>query len=155
MHSPDLAIKSAAQEVYKMYEHFGLGIINQSYATESSLIKSLLLEFENTSLQPSIATLPGLSQLIAELTAAQSEFDAASNIYEEKKAAEGTKENASQIKKEILSIINEDLVVYLKAMIQVDEVKYGELTRTIAQIIGDNNVIVKKRQKKSEPIVEQ
>ncbi|MBU0475574.1 MAG: hypothetical protein KKF62_15605 [Bacteroidetes bacterium] len=155
MHSPDLAIKSAAQEVYKMYEHFGLGIINQSYATASSLIHALLLEFSNASLQPSIVALPGLSQLIEELTTAQSEFDAASVIYDEEKAAEGTKENASKIKKEVLSLVNDKLVVYLRAMIQVDEAKYGELTRTIAQTIDDNNIAVNKRKKKAKPVVEQ
>ncbi|MBU0474591.1 MAG: hypothetical protein KKF62_10540 [Bacteroidetes bacterium] len=153
MHHPDLAIKTAAQEVDKVFEHFGLELINQSYATESSLVASLLIEFSNTSLQPSIAALPGLNQLIMELTAAQTEFEAASVNYEEEKAEEGTKENASAIKKEVVVIINEKLVVYLRAMIQVDETKYGELTRTTTQIIDDNNIIVKKRKKKPEPIV--
>jgi hypothetical protein len=152
-HHPDLAIKTAAEEVYKVFEHYGVDIVGKSYAIETSLIQSLLVEFAHPDLQPSISALPGLNQLIASLTTAQNEFEAASILYEEEKAAEGTKENASQIKKEVVVIINDKLVVYLRAMIQVDETKYGELTRTTAQIINDNNEIVKKRKKKPQPTI--
>ena len=50
-------------------------------------------------------------------------------------------------------IINDKLVVYLRAMIQVDESTYGDFTRTIAEIIDDNNEVVKKRRKK--PVAEE
>lgn len=152
-HHPDLTIKTAAEEVNSVFEHYGVDIVGKSYAIETSLIQSLLVEFANPDLQPSISALPGLNQLITSLTTAQNEFEAASILYEEEKAAEGTKENASQIKKEVVVIINDKLVIYLRAMIQVDETKYGKLTRTIAQLINDNNEIVKKRKKKPEPTV--
>jgi|WetSurMetagenome_2_1015567.scaffolds.fasta_scaffold453704_2 hypothetical protein len=60
-------------------------------------------------------------------------------------------ESDLEIKKEVLSIINEKLVVYLNAMIQVNETKYGEFAVTVAQIIDDMNVTVKKRKKNPEP----
>ena len=94
-----------------------------------------------------------LSRLFRELTAVQLEFKEAAVAFEAEKAEEGTEESASKIKLEVVSIINEKIVIYLRAMIQVDEPTYGELTRTTAQIIEDNNVIVKKRRAKPEPIV--
>jgi Family of unknown function (DUF6261) len=152
-HHPDVAIKTAALKLDAIFEHYGLQLISKSYAIETSLIDSLMLEFEKADLQPSIAALPGLTQLIAELTAAELDFKTANVKFEEEKAEEGIKENASTVKKEVVSIINEQIVIYLRAMIQVDEPTYGELTRTSAQIIDDNNVIVNKRKKKVEPVV--
>lgn len=112
----------------------------------------MLEEFANPDIVTAIADLRGLSVLITELTVAQLEFREAAVAFEAEKAQEGTEESASKIKLEVVSIINEKIVIYLRAMIQVDEPTYGELTRTIAQIIEDNNVIVKKRKKKVEPV---
>jgi hypothetical protein len=151
MHHPDETISSAAKKVDDVFEHYGLDIVKESYGTESSLIESLLDDFANTDLLPSIEALPGLSQLIADLKTVQNDFEQAQVTFEEEKAKEGTEENASTIKKEVLVIINDKLVVYLRAMVQVDETKYGEFTHTVAQIIDDMNVIVKKRRKDKEP----
>ncbi len=49
-----------------------------------------------------------------------------------------------------MPIINNKLVTYLRAMIMVDEPTYGDFARTIAQMIEDNNEVVKKRRKKPE-----
>ncbi len=150
-HHPDLEIKTAAIKLNSVFEHYGLEITGKSYAIESSLIESLLLEFEDANLQLPISKLPGLSVLITELTTAELEFKEASVDFEAEKAEDGIKESASKVKVEVLSIINEKIVIYLRAMIQVNEPTYGELTRTIAQIIDDNNIIVKKRMKKPTP----
>ncbi len=56
--------------------------------------------------------------------------------------------NATIIKKEVVTVINKKIVVYLRAMFQVNELTYGNFARTIAQIITDNNEAVKKRRKK-------
>ncbi len=152
-HHPDLVIKASAIKLNNIFEHYGLELTSRSYAIESSLIDSLLEEFANPDIVTAIADLRGLSVLITELTAAQLEFREAAVAFEAEKAEEGTEESASKIKLEVVSIINEKIVIYLRAMIQVDEPTYGELTRTTAQIIEDNNMIVKKRRAKPEPIV--
>jgi hypothetical protein len=148
---PDAIISGAAKKVYAVLEHYGLDIVNQSYATESSLINSLLLEFSNSEIQNAIAILPGLSQVIDGLRSSQNAFELAQLQFQEGKSKEGTEENATEIKKEVLSIINDKLVVHLKAMVQVDMEKYEEFAGTVTQIIDDMNVTVKKRKKTSEP----
>jgi hypothetical protein len=150
MHHPDAVIKAAAQKVDAVFEHYGLSITNQSYATESSLIESLLKDFAEADLQPAIASLPGLSQIINELKIAQTSFEEALLLFEKEKAKEGNKETATEIKKEVLSIINDKLIVYLAAMIQVNNQKYGEFAGTIAQVINDINVQIKKRKNNSK-----
>ena len=152
MHHPDPAVKAAAGEVEKVFDNYGLSITGESYATESSLINSLLADLAKPKLQDAIALLSGLTEIIAALQAAQTDFEETRIAYEEEKAKEGTLENATAIKKEVVAIINDKLVVYLRAMIQVDEATYGNFARTIAEIIADNNEVVKKRRKKPEPV---
>ena len=152
MHHPDSAVKAAAEKVEKVFDNYGLSITGESYATESSLINSLLTDLAKPKLQDAIAALSGLAEIIVELQAAQTDFEETRIAYEEEKAKEGTLENATAIKKEVVTIINDRLVVYLRAMIQVDEPTYGNFTRTVAEIIADNNEVVKKRRKKPEPV---
>ncbi len=149
MHHPDPAVKAAAEKVEKVFDNYGLSITGESYATESSLVNSLLADLAKPKLQAAIALLSGLTEIIAALQAAQTDFEETRIAYEEEKAKEGTLENATAIKKEVVAIINDQLVVYLRAMIQVDEPTYGNFARTIAEIIADNNEVVKKRRKKT------
>jgi hypothetical protein len=151
LHHPSKKISEAAQAVEKVFGRYGLSILGKSYATESSLINSLLSDLASPTLKPSIDALSGCAELIADLQAAQTDFEATRIAYETEKAKEGTLENATLIKNEVLAIINEKLVVYLRAMIQVNEAVYGDFSRTIAQIIADNNETVKKRTKKPQP----
>ncbi len=148
IHNPDEIIKNAASKIMFVFENYGMQIITESYATETSLLNSLLVDLAKPELQEYIALLPGLAECIATLKATQSDFEASQLEYEQNKAEEGTYQNATSLKKQILEIINKKLVIYLKAMSIVDEANYGNLTRTIAQIIADNNETVKKRSKK-------
>lgn len=154
IHHPDETISTAAKKVDAVFEHYGVDIVSQSYSSESSLIESLLIDFANPDLQPSITALPGLSQIITDLRTAQTAFEQAQVLFEEEKAKEGIEDNATKIKKVVITIINDKLVIYLRAMVQVDQAKYEEFTTTVAQIIDDMNVIVKKRRKEKEPVSE-
>ena len=151
VYHPEPAIKDAAGRVSKVFDHYGLSVTGESYATESSLISSLLADLAKPNLQPDIAALTGCAELITSLQTAQDEFEATRLEYEEEKAQEGTQSNATELKKKVLVIINDQLVVYLKAMLMVDAETYGGLGRTIAEIIADNNEVVKRRTKKVEP----
>ena len=57
---------------------------------------------------------------------------------------------ATDVKKEVVSTINEKIVLYLNAMQQVNHKVYGELAQTIEQIINDNNEAVKTRSRKED-----
>ena len=148
LHHPDPAVKAAAMKVEEAMGEYGLAITSESYAVESSLINSLLSDLAKPKLKDTIARLSGLAEIIAALQAAETDFEETRIAYEEEKAKEGTLENATTIKKEVVAIINDKLVVYLRATMQVDEPVYGNFARTVAQIIADNNEVVKKRRKK-------
>ncbi len=124
LHHPDAEIKAAAEVVEKIFDRYGLAITGESYASESSLIVSLLDDLSKTKIQTAIAKLSGLVIVITELQTAQTNFETARIAYEEEKAKEGTQENATTIKKEVLGIINNKIVIYMRAMEQVDEPGY-------------------------------
>ncbi|MBN2639960.1 MAG: hypothetical protein JXR65_12830 [Bacteroidales bacterium] len=150
-HHPDATVKAAAEKIFAVLDHYGLTITDQSYASESSLVSSLLNDLAQPELQEAIAALSGCAEIIAQLKTAEDNFEAARIAFDEEKAQESTRENATTIKKRVVSLINDKLVVYLLAMAQVDAETYDLFARTVGQIIADNNEVVKKRRKKPAP----
>lgn len=148
VYHPDPNVKNAALEVEKVMDKYGLSMAGENYSTESSLVTSLLGDLADPTLEPSIAVLPGCTGIIAELRTAQTDFEQTRIAWESEKAKEGMLVNATKIKNEVVSVINDKLVVYLRAMALVDGETYGEFAGTVTQIIEDNNVIVKKRRKR-------
>lgn len=151
-HHPDVVINNAAQKMMDVFEHYGLRIIKESYATESSLIHSLLKDLVKPANVEVIAQLSGAADCISAIQTAQQGFETCHLDYEQDKAEEGTYANASTLKRELVKQVNNQLVVYLKAMSLVNEPTYGDFTRVVAQIIGDSNEIVRKRSKKVEVV---
>lgn len=150
-HHPTKTIKDAALLLLDLFDNYGLVMVGESYATESSLVSSLLLDLAKPKFQDAIALLSGCAELIAELQTAQTAFEQARIAYEAEKALEGMQDNATVVKKDVLGIINDKIVVYLRAMEQVDPATYGVFASTCAQMIADNNEQVKKRKSKPEP----
>ncbi|WP_297100181.1 DUF6261 family protein [uncultured Draconibacterium sp.] len=154
LHHPDAAIRAAAEKVNAVIERYGMGITKESYAIESSLITSMLTDLSSPEMQEAIALLSGCAEIIAALQAAQTAFETARIAYEEEKAQESTEQTASEIKVEVLKLVNEKIVIYLRAMEVVDVETFGTFARTVAEIIVDNNEVVRKRLNKTEPVVE-
>ena len=148
-HHPDAAIKAAAAQVLEVLNHYGLSVLNESYASESSLVNSMLGDLAKANLQEAIALCSGCAELIAAVQTAQDNFEATRIAYEEEKGQETTLENATGIKKQVVAQMNQKLVVYLRAMEQVDVETYGPFARTIAEMIAENNEMVKRRRPKT------
>ena len=148
---PDKNVNEAAIKAGEIFDHYGMEIIKESYAVESSLIDSMLEDFAKPEMQTVIDTLTGLRQLIDELNTSQEEFEAASLTYEQEKSVEGNLESATKIKKKVVSIINDKIVVYLNGMCLANLEKYGEFARIAAQLIDDNNSAVKRRSNNRQP----
>jgi hypothetical protein len=148
LHHPNPEVNSSALTVKKLFDNYGMSMIKENYATKSALIMSMLGALSNPRLKGPIASVAGLAETIEALRVAQNDFEQYRVSRDREKAKEGVLENATAINREVVNIINGKLVVYLKAMQQVDEALYGSLSNTIAQIIADNNKTVKKRAKK-------
>lgn len=147
MHHPNPEIKAAALALGNVFDNYGLEITGESYASESALIISLLQDLNNETYLGPIDDLSGCRALIDALAVSQEDFEEIRVTWEREKAKAGVLENASELKSEVVDIINNRLVVYLRTMQQVDAEKYGEFANTIAVIIAENNETVKRRSK--------
>lgn len=148
---PSKRIKEAALKVMAVLNQFGLSMFSENYAVETSLISSLLIELAKTEMQEAIAVLPGCADMITQLQASQDYFKQTRIAWEQEKAEDGTHKNASEIKAEVLELINDKIVVYMRAMEVVIPETHGAFARTLAEIIEDNNEVVKKRRKDDGP----
>jgi hypothetical protein len=152
-HHPVADIKNAALLLLNVFDNYGLKITGDSYATESSLVASMMLEYQKPEYAEAITALSGCGDLMEALAIAESQFEQARIAYETEKAKEGMLQNASELKKQVLDLLNNKIVIYLRAMELVNPEVYGVFTATIAQIIADNNEQVKRRQKQEpEPV---
>lgn len=151
-HHPSKKIKEAAQKVEALFNEYGFSMFSENYATESALLISLLLELAKPEMQEAIAVIPGAADMVVELQEAQDYFEQTRIAWEQEKAEDGTKLNATELKSEVLDIINGKIVVYMRAMEIVAPDTHAAFARTLAEIINDNNEVVKKRMKKEKPL---
>ncbi len=145
IHHPNPVIRSAAESILKVLGAYGLSITAESYAVESSLIESLQNDLDEDTIQTQIGEIPGLEQLISELKELQDDFEESRLTFESQKSQQNSTQSATKIKKELLKLCNDKLVLYLNAMHVVNAPTYGSLSQTVAQIISDNNSAVKRR----------
>jgi hypothetical protein len=150
-HHPDQQIRNAAHGLLVIFDHYGLAIKDESFTRESSLVHSMLDDYAKPKALANIALVPQCAEYIAALQVAEDNFEAIRLSYEAALAEEGTLENASQMKKEMVEAVNSQLVPYLNVMAQLDEATYGAFARVVAELIGSNNEVVKKRRTKEEP----
>ena len=109
------------------------------------------MDFGKEEYQEAIAALSGCAELIQALQNSQEAFEITRVTWEREKGKEGALENATELKKEVVKIINEKLVVYLMAMKEANPEMYVEFADTISVIIAENNETVKRRSNKPEP----
>lgn len=151
LYYPKQTIRDAAGVVKKVFDKYGFSITEESYVTESSHIVSMLGDFAAPEVVAAIALLKGVDENIAALQAAEDDFETTRAKFAHDEAEEGTFASASVLKKEVATIINDDLVQFLRTGERFQPDTYGAFARTIAEIISKNNEQVKKRAKKDKP----
>ncbi|MCK3684977.1 DUF6261 family protein [Maribellus sp. YY47] len=149
-HHPDQAIRTAALYLLDIFNNYGLEMKVESLTRESSLINSLLADLGKPKAVSNIALLPQCDTYVAALQTAQTDFEANRLSYEEAQGEEGTLENASLLKTQVVELVNKKLVPYLNVMEQINNAAYGTYARTVAEIIAANNEVVKKRKNKTD-----
>ena len=136
--------KAAAEKLLAVFGKYK-GITGESYANESSLVESMLEDFAADSLADSIKALEGVSSYLADLRAAQDEFNKANDEFTAASTNKG--ESATSLKKPLLSAINDKLVPYLTAMNLANKAVYGDFATKAEAEIEKVNASVMKRGK--------
>ena len=132
-----------------VFDRYGVEIAKENYASESSLIESLLLDFSADGLRNDVEALQGVPETLAALRSAQDAFNQARLSYDEAKSHDRATTSASEIKRRLLNCINGKMVAYLSAMAMSAPATYGELARLADEEIARINAIVSSRGKKA------
>ena len=143
--SKDITVKSAAISLFTIPEYYGLGITEENYDTESSLMDSLLADLAKPEYETSISALPSCADLIADLQTSQDAFKAARLVFQQEQAQEGQLVNATAVKRQVVNIVNTSLITVLNGLLISSPATYAKFGATVAQIINENNEVVKKR----------
>ena len=144
-HHPTPRIRNAALALLDIFDNYGMEIKSESYTAESSLLNSMLSDYSASKAQANVDIIPQGDVYLGALQEAQTNFENNRLSFEEAQAEEGTLENASALKKQVVDVINKKLVSYLNVMAGINDATYGLYARTVAQIIATNNEVVRKR----------
>lgn len=142
---PDVSIKAAATQLSNIFQKYGIGITWLSYNEESAKINSLLGDLATSESQENIAKLLLLDQIVQALKDAQKQFSTVYYNYVEQLRKADEKQSASECKQEVLGVINNKVITYLRGMLTFNSKVYGTLAKDIDIIIDRNNEQVRKR----------
>lgn len=140
---PFEAQKASAEKLNAVFGRYGKMIVNETYATESSLIESLLIDLKAPELAEHIARLPGVAELMDRLRRAQDDFLVVSDLQTE--AAADRQPCATSLSKEILAKINDQLIPYMNVMTMANANVFGTFIKQVEIEIGRINDSVTRR----------
>lgn len=149
---PDAKIKSAAAEVQQVLDKYGFSLVDQNYASESTLIDAFIRDMKMPLIAPNVEVLPGLPAILSQLQADQDLFKSAERSWHEARAEDGKTLNATALKHELMKVMNDKLVLYLRAMVQLNPANYEVLSNNITMHISRANELVKRRSNSEEEI---
>jgi hypothetical protein len=149
---PDENIQTAAETVDGVLSRYGFEITSLNYSSQSVATVSLIRDLRAPEMLPNVELLPGMLAIVDQLEKDQNNFKEAEMKWNEATAEEGNSKNATAIKHEMVDLINNKLVVYLRAMVQFDPATYSELATNIGTHIDRANEVVKRRQTLNEEV---
>ena len=142
---PIPAKKDAAEKLRTVFAKYGKSITTANYASESSLIESLLEDFSKADAQESAKVLDGVAEILEQIRTAQDAFVKASDEYTAASSAKA--ESATSLKKPLVSAIDDRLVPYLTAMTMANGSLYGDFAAKAEKEISRVNETVLRRGK--------
>ena len=143
-------LKTHAKKLAEIFKKYGVKITGENYASQSTLINSLLGDFSATELKPSIEALAGVKEALAEIQTKQNAFAALRSDYEKAQVSQKEKSSATSLRKPLLELINKKVVLYLVAMSVAQPELFKNLTAEASEIITSTNEAIKARSKKEK-----
>ena len=143
-------LKTHAKKLAEIFKKYGVKITGENYASQSTLINSLLGDFSATELKPSIEALAGVTEVLAEIQTKQNAFAVLRSDYEKAQVSQKEKSSATSLRKPLLELINKKVVPYLVAMSVAQPELFKNLTAEASEIVTSTNEAIKARSKKEK-----
>lgn len=143
-------LKTHAKKLAEIFKKYGVKITGENYASQSTLINSLLGDFSATELKTSIEALAGVKEALAEIQTKQNAFAVLRSDYEKAQVSQKEKSSATSLRKPLLELINKKVVPYLVAMSVAQPELFKNLTAEASEIVTSTNEAIKARSKKEK-----
>ena len=141
--------KEAALSLLEVYNrHGGKNATKLNFAAESSTFESAIEEFSTDAMKAKAKNLGGVEDALSALKEAQTAFSAQfSEVSNQTATAKNTK-SSSELKKMILSCINDKIVPLLSAAALILPADYADFTSAIGEDIARANASASRRSTK-------
>lgn len=150
-------LASNGKKLKSIFDNFGVKIIREGYSNESSLIESMLTDFGKDDARQAANNLPGVNEILSCLRQAEDKFKKAREEYDRTKSKDDNLPCATDLKKSLLKLINENLLKYLEGMNLSNPAQYGEFVNRVNVAIDriNDSVNARKSDKKSDDTSEE
>ncbi|MFV0553886.1 MAG: DUF6261 family protein [Mangrovibacterium sp.] len=144
------SVSTAANAMLEVLNHYYSKITQQRGQKEiHTQVTSLLGDLDNASMQAIIPSMMYCEGAVAKLKEAQAAYLEQYIDYRTARDKQVAQQNASVLTKELVQLINHDLVDYLNAMSKVETVDYSDFSAAVAALINEHNIICKTRKTRS------
>ncbi|MFV0346454.1 MAG: DUF6261 family protein [Bacteroidales bacterium] len=142
----DKELRKKAKQIKKVLDKYTLdNLTKKGRRDRNSLTASMLADLSDKKIRECIEQLYGLSAIVDELTKVQEKVIVTNLQYVSEKASYKSKPTATNLKPQLMDLINHKLKPYIVAMVNVDKDTYSSFALNIKNIIEDNNSAVKAR----------
>ncbi len=149
-HLPVETTSSAAKRLLAEFKKYGLGVSKLSYTEESGQLNSLLGDLKNTDNAADITAVPNLKEMVEKLEQTQKDFQRMHSKYLSQLSQVQNKQTASVLKYDLMGVLNDKLVVYLRSQIIFNQDTHLAFAREVALIINKINGNIRERSKASK-----
>ncbi len=154
VHLPTSAISLAAEKLLIELKKHGLGASKFSFNEETIHFKSLLESLSSKHHANEINSIPNLKTMVEKLVTTQQDYQDLHNKYLSIQNKKQNKQSASDIKYELLKVLNDKLVIYLRSQIIFNQEVYLNFAQEVASAINKTNNDIKKRSNLNKKIPE-
>lgn len=144
-YQPTANIAQAGDKVFTLIEKYGLQVKTKSYREKYPLLASLIQDSEMKEYQTAIGKITGCSMRFQQLKEAVEVFNTKQNAYLLKRDDLKNIPSATEVKKQLISIVNKELSTYLNAMYIAKPDVYSTLAKFVANRINECNAAVRNR----------
>ena len=142
-------IQSHWMSLKPVLEEYLSSISSGNYQSKTALVKSMLDKFSQPDMAVHVEALPGLELALKKLHEAQDAFVDMRLEYQ-KLALDGHPESATELKGQIVALLNGKLLLHLTDMSRVKPEIYGDFTTLVMNLVESSNGKVRRRRGKKE-----
>lgn len=145
---PVAELQENARKALAVFNNYGKKITVESFAAESALIDGLLLDIKKEEIKACTKALAGVDLIVESLQKAQDDFSKSCAEYTACSANKAV--SATEIKKQMLAVLNTAVLPYLEAMCIAKNAVYTGFAQNVEAEIEKMTTIMKTRKTKSE-----